>query len=420
VDGLDIYRNFAVALAAGLLIGIERGWRLRGEEAGTRVAGVRTFTLIGGLGGMSAFAGQIFHPLVPALIVGGAVTMLVVAHIRAIEGPGEVSATGLVAALLALSFGLVAGAGQPALAMAGATITTLILSLRTELHGLIAKLGETDIKALARFAIIAGAILPFLPNQYFGPYDAWNPFQLWVVVVLVTGFSFAAYVANRLVGVKRGTIATAVIAGAYSSTAITAVLAHRLREEHDAGATLSAGIALASAVSLVRVLLLTSIFAGFAAPSVAILVAPGALAAVGLGLVLALRARPLAAPTASRNPVDLLPALGFLVLVACMSLAARWAQANFGETGIATLTLLVGTFDIDAAIVTLGGLPGGAITPNTAGLILAAAVLANMVLKLAVVALYAGWQRGKQSILVLMTSIAIIAVLTAIRWLGSW
>lgn len=419
MDGLPAYRDFGVALAAGLLIGVERGWRLRGEEPGKRVAGVRTFGLVGALGGASAIIGQKLHPLVPLSIVVGAVAMLVIAHVRAIEGPGEVSATSLVAVLLALTFGLIAGAGLPAFAMAGAAVTTLVLSLRTELHGLVARLGEADIKALARFAIIAGAILPFLPNERFGPYDAWNPFQLWIVVVLVTGFSLAGYVANRVFGVKRGTLVTAVIGGMYSSTAVTAGLSHRLREEPEAVTTLSAGIALASAVSLARVIILTFLLAQFAAPNLTCLVAPGAVIAATLGLLLARRSLPLAAPTTTHSPVELLPALGFSMLVAAMALAARWAEQTYGGMGLATLTLIVGAFDIDAAIVTLGGLSANSIDGKTAGLILTMAVIANMLVKISVVVLYAGWKRGRAAIGALGASTFVLMALAAIQAMRS-
>lgn len=412
MEELDVYRDFAVALAAGLLIGVERGWRLRGEEPGTRVAGVRTFALIGGLGGASAIISQKVHPLASVVLVAGAVAMLVVSHIRAIDSPVEVSATSFIAVLLALAFGLLAGAGAPALAMAGAAVTTLVLSLRSELHSFVSRLGETDIKALARFSIIAVAILPFLPNRSFGPYGAWNPFQLWIVVVLVTGFSFAAYIANRLFGAKRGTLITAVIAGAYSSTAVTAVLSHRLREEPGANATLSAGIILASAVSMVRVLVLTAIIASFAAPRLLLLVGPAALVPLGAGLFLARHAQPVAAPASRGNPVDPVPALGFLLLVAIMSVGTRWAQAEYGDAGIASLTLIVGTFDIDAAIVTLGGLSDGAITARTAAGLLALSVFANMLLKLGIVLLYGGWSNGKAAILALTICALVIAAMT--------
>ena len=50
----DILYRFAVALASGLLIGLERGWRQREDAEGERTAGLRTYTLSSVLGGLSA------------------------------------------------------------------------------------------------------------------------------------------------------------------------------------------------------------------------------------------------------------------------------------------------------------------------------------------------------------------------------
>src|SRR5205814_9218910 len=134
------------------------------------------------------------------------------------------------------------------------------LPLRTELHGFVERLDEQDVKALARYAVIAGAVLPFLPSGHYGPLGAWNPQKLWLIVVLVTGFSFLGYVANRIFGERHGTIATALIGGAYSSTAVTQALAQRLGREEVGGAE-PAGIALATAVMYLRVLLLIGVLA---------------------------------------------------------------------------------------------------------------------------------------------------------------
>jgi uncharacterized membrane protein (DUF4010 family) len=312
---------------------------------------------------------------------------------------------------------MVAMSGYPALAIAAAAITTLVLALRNELHGLVARLGAEDVKAVARFAIITAAILPFLPNAYFGPYDAWNPRQLWLVVVLVTGFSFAGYIANRLIGARYGILLTAIIGGAYSSTAVTTALSHRLRKEETFRATLSAGIALATAVMFLRVLLLSAVVAPAAFLPLVRIIWPALLAAGLAGLALTRRGASRAPDTEQKpgNPIAIAAALGFLLLVAVLALLARWAQAQFGDAGIATLILISGAFDVDAAIVTLGGLRPGAIPPDLAGLVLAGTVFINMVVKLSIVALYAGWRRGKLALFALLASAAALGAGCAVR-----
>jgi uncharacterized membrane protein (DUF4010 family) len=405
------YRDLAVALAAGLLVGIERGWRQRDITSGGRVAGIRTFALLGVLGGTIGILAQQYGIVVPAILLGAAVTMLVIGYMRSISGPADVSITSAVAALLTLCFGILATSGQPILAIASAAIVTMILAMRGELHGLIKKLGEADVIALTRFAVIAGAIWPLLPDERFGPYGAWNPHQLWLVVVFVTGLSFAGYAATRVFGADKGTLATAAIGGAYSSTAVTALLSHRLRQEGSGHDTLSAGIALASSIMFVRVLVLTAIIADFAFWPVLTLAGPAVLVGMISSLIL-LRHRSSdadARPDVPGNPAAFLPALGFLALVAVLAVAARWAEGQFGSGGALALVTAVGVFDVDAAIITLGGLDAESIDIQLAGLALGGAVLANMLVKIGVVIVYAGFKRGRSAILALSAGAATLA-----------
>ncbi len=402
--------QLGASLACGLMIGVERGWRLRSEEPGSRVAGVRTYSLLGGSGGVVALAGMTLGaPVAAALsltITGG----LAFAYWR---GPANRDATSFVAAVLAFALGLLAGAGKPQLAIAGAAVATLVLATREQSHNLIARLNDRDVHAFARYVVIAGAILPFLPNRSMGPLGAWNPFQLWLVVVLVTGFSFAGYIANRTMGAERGVLATALIGGAYSSTAVTASLSQRLG--HGAAGPFNAGILLASAVMYLRVLVLVAILSPSTLPQFALTVGP----AVAIGLLVAawawLRA-PQAAPDKTDmpgNPVELVQALGFVAIVALAAVATRWAQARFGESGVATSLFLTGSFDVDAAIVTLSGLPDAAIDRRLAAIALAGTIVANMGLKLLVTALYAR-RRGVGAIMGLAGSAAML--LAVIAW----
>jgi uncharacterized membrane protein (DUF4010 family) len=293
-----------------------------------------------------------------------------------------------VAGLLTLCLGMLATNGYPIAAVVVATAATLLLSLRQQLHGWLRALSETDVQATARFAIITAAILPLLPDRRFGPYDAWNPRELWLVVVLVTGFSFAGYIVNRTFGARRGILATAAIGGMYSSTAVTAVLARRLYNREAPVGVLAAGIALASAMMFLRILLLTAVLATSALPALAFATAPAALVAIVWGALAIRRSASeagVAAEMAARNPFELLPALGFALLVAVMALFTRWAEARYGDAGVATLLMLTGSFDVDAAIVTLGGLPAGTLDAWVAGLVLAVPALVNTLFKAAIV-----------------------------------
>jgi len=397
----------ATGLACGLLIGIERGFDLRGLRAGTRVAGVRTFTLVGLASGLAGLAGQFGQNFAAGALVAGCVAVLTVGYANRPGLKSRPDATTPIAALATVGLGFVAGFGQPGFAIAGAAIVTLILALKAELHGLLDKLDEDDVKALARYAVIAGAVLPFLPNGPYGPLGAWNPQKLWLVVVLVTGFSFLGYVANRIFGERHGTIATALIGGAYSSTAVTQSLAQRLGSDEKGGAE-NAGIALATATMYLRAVLLIGILSTRVVVPFAIILAPATIVAWGAGYWLYRKAPKCDAPTPPGNPIAILPALGFVLFVAIAAVAAKWAAGHFGEHGIAVLLLIVGSTDIDTAIITLGGLPPSAISALLAAIAIAGTIITNMAVKIGITLVYAG-RKGIPAAIAMTASVVALA-----------
>jgi uncharacterized membrane protein (DUF4010 family) len=405
--------RIGAALAAGLLIGIERGWTQRARQAGTRVAGVRTFTLLGLAGGLGGLLGAKGQPLVAGAIAVAAAVLLVIAYYKSLrESP---DATTPIAALVTLAIGFMAGSGSAGLGIAAAAITVLVLALRDELHSFVSKLDERDVKALARFAVIALGVLPFLPNRSMGPYNARNPWILWWVVVLVTGFSFVGYIAKRTIGEKRGTIATAFIGGAYSSTAVTQSLAQRLGSKEQGGAE-AAGIALATAVMYLRVIVLIAFLAIRMLWPFILVIAPPLIVAWLAAWWLYRKAPRTEGPSPPGNPIALVPAIGFLLFVAVAAVAARWAEGRFGEQGIAILLLLMGSMNVDAAIVTAGGLPPSVITANLAALAIGGTILANMTVKLGVTLAYAR-RKGVGAALALGASMVALAVSLVVGWL---
>jgi uncharacterized membrane protein (DUF4010 family) len=401
--------SIATALACGLLIGIERGFDLRALRAGTRVAGVRTFTLLGLASGLAGLAGQMGQSFAAGAIVAGCAAVLTVGYAHRPGLKSKPDATTPIAALTTVGLGFIAGFGQPGFAIAGTAVVTLILALKTELHGFLDKLDEDDIKALARYSVIALAVLPFLPSGQYGPLGAWNPQKLWLVVVLVTGFSFLGYVANRIFGERHGTIATALIGGAYSSTAVTQSLSQRLGSQQKGGAE-NAGIALATGMMYLRIPLLIAILATRVLIPICIILLPAVLVAWAAGFWLYRKAPKCDAPAAPGNPIALLPALGFVIFVAFAAVAAKWAAGRFGEQGIAVLLLIVGSTDVDTAIITLGGLSPDAIGPLLAAMAIAGTIIANMAVKIGITLVYAG-RKGLPAVVAMAASVIALAIM---------
>ena len=405
----------ATAVACGLLIGIERGFDLRDLKPGTRVAGVRTFTLVGLVSGLAGLVGHLGQSFAAGALMAGIAAVLAIGYGHRPGLSERPDATTPIAAVATAALGFMAGFGEPGFAIAGATIVTLILALKPELHGFLDKLDQVDVKALARYAVIAGAVLPFLPNGHYGPLGAWNPQKLWLVVVLVTGFSFLGYVANRIFGERHGTVATGLIGGAYSSTAVTQALAQRLGSEKQGGAE-PAGIALATAVMYLRVPVLIAIFATRVLLPISVLLLPAVIVAWGAGYWLYRKAPSHQGPAPPGNPIALLPALGFVTFVAVAAVAAKWAQGSFGQSGIAVLLLIIGSMDVDVAIVTLGGLSPGAISPLVAAMAIGGTIIVNMAVKIGITLVYAR-RLGLSAAAAMASSVVALAVMIGLAWM---
>ena len=399
-----------LALALGLLIGVERGWAHREAEAGSRIAGIRTFGLIALAGGLAGLIGSTVHIALASILVAAVAALVVIGYRQSLANAPDVSATMAIVMLLTLCIGLLPTIGQPVVASVTAAVVTLVLSLRHQLHGWLGRLSEIEVQAIARFALIALAILPLLPDRAMGPYDAWSPHQLWTMVVLVSGLSFMGYVASKRLGPSRGTIATAAAGAMVSSTAVTASLATRLRANDEAPGILIAGIAASSAVMFVRVLLMVAAIAPIALRSLTLIIGPAALISL-IAAWWSLRKVAGQQQTheeqiALRNPFDLGPALILVALVMILSVFARWVLTHFGDVGLATVLAISGMVDVDSAIITMGGLPPGSLAPLTAGLILAAPVLLNTALKAGIAIGIAGWRRGFPAARPLLLSMA--------------
>jgi uncharacterized membrane protein (DUF4010 family) len=402
VETLALLQPLALSLAIGLMIGLQRGWQARDAPAGHRVAGFRTFALLGLAGGLAALLPATFG----TILMAATAATLVVGYLRESTATDH-SATGTVAGLLTLALGGFAAMGHRIEALAGAAILVLLLAMRTRLHRFLRGISAAEMEAATRFAIVALVILPLMPDRTMGPLDAWNPRQLWMVVVLVLGLNFAGYVLARRVGPTRGLIATAAAGALVSSTAVTASYARRLRNPSPADGALIAGIAVASAIMYARVLLLTAILAPFALGPLALAAVPAGLVAAALAWAAVRRTAPMPADGDLKlgNPLEFGPALGLAAFVALLAIGSRWALQRFGDAGVGALLLLTGFADIDAAVITLAGLPAGTLSPTRAGLLLALPVIANMVLKAGLALVLAGGRNGLRAAWPLLASV---------------
>ncbi len=401
------------ALAIGLLVGLERGWDGRDQPDGARVAGIRTFGLLGLAGGVGAR----LPPWLGGIVVATAALLLLAGYLRQSRAPTGRSATSAVAGLLVLGLGVLAARGRPTIAVAVAAATMFLLSSRQPLHGMLKGITRAELRAAARFALLALVLLPLAPDRALGPYDALNPRYLLLVVVLVSGLSFIAYLLARRTRGRGGTLIAAMCGAVVSSTAVTGAFARRLRDGQDGDGGLEIGIVLASAVSVGRVLLLVA------------LLAPGWFLAIATPLGPALLVLLAAAAWAWRrprgearhyraglgNPLELGGALTLAGLTAVAIVASRWGIARFGHLGAAPVLTLIGLVDVDAAVLAFSAMPQ-ADQGALAGAALALPVAGNLVLKSALAAGLARNAAGMSAAApIALAAITIIALLVLVN-----
>jgi uncharacterized membrane protein (DUF4010 family) len=206
LDTYTLLERLLLALAVGLLIGVERGWQERAAKDGSRAAGVRTYALIGLLGGvcalLSGFAGNFFLGLAFMALAGS----LALFEWREAAANNSASATGLIAGLIAFALAAYAVLGDMVVAGASGIAATLILAERKALHAFVENLSWKELRSALLLLVMSFVFLPLLPNHPVDPWGALNPRQLWLMVVTIAALSYVGYVCVRLAGERAGLI----------------------------------------------------------------------------------------------------------------------------------------------------------------------------------------------------------------------
>jgi uncharacterized membrane protein (DUF4010 family) len=375
----QVFYHLGVALAIGLLIGVERGWKERETVEGERVAGLRTYGLIGLLGGGSALLAEYIGSLAVGLgFLGFSVMLTAVYVVNLHRGQEDAGITSLVASLLTFVFGALAASGEVAVAAAFAVITTLLLGYKPQLHHWLSVLEGKELRAGLKLLLISVVLLPVLPNRGFGPWQALNPYAIWWMVVLIAALSFVGYFAVKLQGTGRGTIFTGLFGGLVSSTALTLHFSRMARRNAGIAPMLATGILLACGTMFPRMLLLASLLnPQLFRP----LLLPAAVMAC-LVYVPALwqwrshRHASTGTESPVTNPLELKAALSFGVLLALVILLSKALRTWFGDAGMLVLAAASGVADVDAITLSLAGMTGEGLSLSVVvlGIVIAAAV----------------------------------------------
>ncbi|MCL4813374.1 MAG: DUF4010 domain-containing protein [Vicinamibacteraceae bacterium] len=355
----ELVLNLAVALLVGALIGIEREKR-KARDAGVGIAGLRTFIMFALSGAVSAWLSQTFAspwPLAAGIVAAAALVVAAyVAETSHGAGHESLGLTTEIAALATFLLGAMAIVAPPVLTVALGVVVAGTLALKEPLHSWVDRLGVEDVHAGLKLLAATFIVLPLLPNREMGPYQAFNPFELWALVILISALSLVGYVAVRILGTERGTLLTGLFGGLASSTAVTLTFAKDSREQAQRPVdAFAAGILVAWVVMFARVV----VEVGVVYPP---LLLPLAWPLGIMGAVTVLLAawyvfrRPEPAQPSDlhlRTPFSLTSAIKFAALFGLVLFAVAFVRQAFPGRGELVVAALAGLTDVDAITLSM-------------------------------------------------------------------
>ena len=383
MDGLDDLLNLGASLGIGLLIGIERGWHARGRAAGTRVAGVRTFALIGLLGGISARLSQDLGAAVLVVAFAALAGLLIASYAAGLRSPTRRGATTEVAAMLTFALGACPPLGYGAVAGAVAVIVAILLVGKRGIHRAVEGLEQGELLAALQLLALAFVLMPILPDEGLGPWDAWNLREILWMVLLIGGLSFVGYFAVKRAGARIGFGVAALLGGLVSSTAVTLEFSRRARAHPELAALLAAGVVGAGGTMFARVIVLVAVVAPSLLPYAAGPLAAATLVCWGAAWWGWHRApREIGSKSVHLgSPLNLKVAVFFAALLAFVAVLAAALRAWFGEAGVYPLALIAGLGDVDAITLTLSRQTAAGLSLLVAAHGVLIAAVANSLLK---------------------------------------
>ncbi|MCX6955876.1 MAG: MgtC/SapB family protein [Verrucomicrobia bacterium] len=402
--------SIIVSACLGALVGLIRQWsdQTSSPTGEVDLGGVRTFTFWAMLGCVGAFLNEAHAPMILAgiVVLVGLHQIVSMARLAAAPLPGG---TTFASTLLTVLVGaLVYWDYQQAAVLIAAT-TMVMLGLKQTLHAWTRAFKIEDIRATLQFVAITGVILPLVPNRSFGPYDAFNPYATWLLVVLISGLGFAGYVTMRLLGARAGIMLTSLFGGLASSTATTLAFSRRSRDEPALSEHYAMAVVTACSVMLPRVIIATSVVSPELGFKLVVPFAVMALPALAYGIWLWFARRPglsVVETPKLTNPLSLKTAIKFALLYALIGFLVKAAtHLDLLQHGLLPLSFVSGLTDMDAISLSMAGNQNaGTVSLTLATKAVIVAAVANSLLKAAFAATLGSSALRRETTVVLGTT----------------
>jgi len=414
MDHLESLQQLAVSFGLGLLLGLER------ERSERSIAGIRTFPFISLLGTVCAQVGMVTtYWLIAAGMLAVTVIVTFANYTRLKSGEKDAGTTTEFAALLLYALGALIVVGNMEAVIVVGGVMVVLLHFKNPMHRLAAAVGEKDMRAIMQFVLISMIILPVLPQENYGPYQVWNPFKIWLMVVFIVGISLCGYVAYKIFGTRAGVLLGGIIGGMISSTATTVSFARRCATDASLAPLGALVIMIASCISFIRVLIEIAAVAPGAFVSIAPPIGIMLGWCVSITALLYFMSRDQKAELSEqKNPAEFKSALIFAALYALVLVGIAWGKEKFGSAGLYIVSIISGLTDMDAITLSTAGMAGsGGIETKMAWHAILIAAMSNLIFKFGTVAALGSAELTKR------VGVAFGAALlggAAILWLWPW
>jgi uncharacterized membrane protein (DUF4010 family) len=382
---LEAAARLAIAVLVGAGVGLEREWSGHAAGPNARFAGLRTFLLLGLSGGVAGLLMSASEALAGSIVIAGGMALAIAAYVMAARRPsGDVGGTTEAAALTVIALGVLAGSGWLVLAAGSGSIVVLALSEKSRLQWFVGRVSEAELHATLQFAVLALVVLPVLPEGPFGGALEIRPRAVWMIALMFSALSFAAYLLRRALGSQAGYIITGLAGGLVSSTAVTIEFSRRSRAEPEHSSALAFGTIGACTVLIPRVITLSALLSPAVALGLArLLWAPAVVGAAATLLGWRFRAPRADGPAhpEPRNPLRLMAAIQMALMFQVAISMIAFVHARWGTTGVYATASVLGLTDVDALTMSMSRLDSGLIAEVAASAI-AVGILVNTAMKL--------------------------------------
>ena len=352
-----LFVSFFATVLLGFVVGLEVHSYRRANDKDLGFGTTRTMTLLA----LSGFVLAVLDPTLRLFGTGYAILgiLLGLKYWNSLSHD-EYSLLPSLIALLVFPIGALALLHNTWLLILYAVVILLVLGEKPGIRHLSDKVRSGEAATLAKFMIMAGLILPMLPDQVIihGLNITW--YQLWLSVVAVSGISYLAYLIQTYALPEGGILLAGLLGGLYSSTAATIVLSrHAQQSSHAAQLPYESAIVLASTMMYLRLLVLITVLGHF---STAQQLAPPFILAVVLALTAAWKLRPhthpappeaLNDPNDIKHPLEFSTAAIFAALFVIFAFLTQLVVNHYGSNGLHWLAFMVGFSDIDPFILSL-------------------------------------------------------------------